>query len=317
MQGLAKTNAIAAVVHFVTALLIVFLYNHWPATHSRAYFKAYRMQVAGPLTLNICTTDGLQSGNYEDEAVNKPGQCTVDIAYQQPKDVVSVNLIYGVLAFFFFTAGAHLFYATDAFGLGHYSKALAQGWNPYRWFEYGVSASIMIVLIGLTIGVRDVGTLVALMTMNTSMQFTGYAVESALRQDTSQIVVRDTISIINSVGWTLFLGTWVILFYNFSTVVSDVGSKYKGLVQPNGQPIKVPSWVWFIILIQVFQFATFGFVSNKHMKAKFASDLGRGDSEYSYYGTEFAYIGLSYSAKLALAAGLGYGLLFRIKDCDA
>jgi hypothetical protein len=234
--------------------------------------------------------------------------------YQAPKSVVAINLIYGCIAFFLFTSAAHAFYASDAFGSGNYTRYIQEGWNPYRWFEYGTSATIMSILIGVSVGCRDIKTIIALAFMTMAMQFNGYTVESVLRAPLTKWS-KETITGSTVAGWTLFLGLWTILLYQFYVTVQDVNTLYSDVLDPDNKPVRVPSWIWFIIVAQLIQYALFGIIQSKQVTSSFrALDLG---TRYSYMSTEANYIQLSYIAKLSLAGGIGYGLLFRTRDCAA
>ncbi len=50
-----------------------------------------------------------------------------------------------------------------------YLYELGRERNPYRWLEYSLSASIMIVLIAMLTGISDVAALIALVGVNASM----------------------------------------------------------------------------------------------------------------------------------------------------
>jgi len=58
-----------------------------------------------------------------------------------------------------------------------YNQKLAKGMNPFRWYEYSLSSSLMIVLIALLFGVYDIGLLIAIFLLNASMNFFGLLME--------------------------------------------------------------------------------------------------------------------------------------------
>jgi hypothetical protein len=58
-----------------------------------------------------------------------------------------------------------------------YRDHLRRGINEARWWEYSVSASVMIVLIALVTGVSDVGAIVAIFGVNAAMIFFGLVME--------------------------------------------------------------------------------------------------------------------------------------------
>jgi len=58
-----------------------------------------------------------------------------------------------------------------------YEKNVERGTNPARWWEYSISASLMIVLIAMLAGVSDVIALVGLFGMNAAMIVFGLVME--------------------------------------------------------------------------------------------------------------------------------------------
>lgn len=78
---------------------------------------------------------------------------------------VSMALLIGL--FFALSALAHFAVAGPL--RASYELHLDSGRNPYRWLEYSLSASIMIVAVAQLTGVTDVAALVALVGLNASM----------------------------------------------------------------------------------------------------------------------------------------------------
>lgn len=72
-----------------------------------------------------------------------------------------------IAAFFLLSALAHFSVAGPRWK--SYRAQLLRGRNPYRWLEYSLSASIMIVLIAMLVGVDDIAALLALVGVNASM----------------------------------------------------------------------------------------------------------------------------------------------------
>ncbi|MCZ7534261.1 MAG: heliorhodopsin HeR [Acidimicrobiia bacterium] len=77
----------------------------------------------------------------------------------------------GVAAFLFLSALFHFIIASV--GAGRYRDQLARGQNQFRWIEYALSSSLMIVLIAMLPGITDVAALVALFGVNAGMIFFG------------------------------------------------------------------------------------------------------------------------------------------------
>lgn len=58
-----------------------------------------------------------------------------------------------------------------------YERCLAAGVNPFRWLEYSLSASVMVVLIAMLTGVADFVALGAIFAANAAMIFFGWLME--------------------------------------------------------------------------------------------------------------------------------------------
>jgi len=85
-----------------------------------------------------------------------------------------------VAAFLALAALDHLLVATPWL-VGRYERGLAAGRNLFRWAEYSLSASLMIVLIAMLTGITDVHALVALFGVNAAMIHFGWIVERTSR----------------------------------------------------------------------------------------------------------------------------------------
>jgi hypothetical protein len=80
-----------------------------------------------------------------------------------------------VSLFLFISAGAHFMISTVLYK--RYVKNLKKGMNPYRWAEYSLSASIMIVVIAMLTGMYDISSLIMIFSLNATMIFFGYVME--------------------------------------------------------------------------------------------------------------------------------------------
>ncbi len=78
-----------------------------------------------------------------------------------------LNFAWAIAAFFALSALAHLTVAGPRWD--SYKTQLLKCRNPYRWLEYSLSASIMIVLIAMLVGINDIAALLALVGVNASM----------------------------------------------------------------------------------------------------------------------------------------------------
>ena len=86
-----------------------------------------------------------------------------------------LRFAWAIAAFFALSAVAHLVVAWPAWE--SYQAQLAKNRNPYRWLEYSLSASIMIVLIAMLVGINDIAALIALVGVNAAMIGFGWVQE--------------------------------------------------------------------------------------------------------------------------------------------
>lgn len=81
-----------------------------------------------------------------------------------------------VSMFLFLSALAH-FIIVSPWGNKIYNRDLERGMNKFRWYEYALSSSLMIVLIALLFGVYDIGSLILIFFLNVSMNLFGLDME--------------------------------------------------------------------------------------------------------------------------------------------
>jgi len=155
-----------------------------------------------------------------------------------------------------------------------YNEHLKKGMNPYRWYEYAFSSSIMIVLIALFLGVWDFWSLVMIFVLNAMMIMFGYLME-VVNQKTEKT------------SWSAFiLGTisggtpWVVLYAYFIAAVRSTG-------------LNPPTFVYMILFIYFILFNIFAI--NMVLQYK-----GVGRWKDYLYGERF-YIILSFVAKTILS----------------
>lgn len=80
-----------------------------------------------------------------------------------------------VACFLLISAVAHFYLTT--IGYGRYVENLKKGMNPVRFYEYALSSSLMIVLIGMLIGLWDLGALILIFMLNATMNLFGIMME--------------------------------------------------------------------------------------------------------------------------------------------
>lgn len=80
-----------------------------------------------------------------------------------------------IAGFFFLSALAHLIIATIYNRT--YNANLLKGVNKARWWEYAISASVMMVAISLLVGIYDLGSLIMIFALTAVMNLLGLVME--------------------------------------------------------------------------------------------------------------------------------------------
>jgi hypothetical protein len=91
------------------------------------------------------------------------------------KTLFNVQLSWLIVAFFFLSAFFHLLIATIY--NRRYNRNLKLGINKARWIEYSLSASIMMVAIGLLVGIYDASSLLMIFALISIMNLMGLVME--------------------------------------------------------------------------------------------------------------------------------------------
>jgi hypothetical protein len=93
----------------------------------------------------------------------------------EPKLLYELRFGPAVAAFLLISAVAHFYLAT----IGHrkYVENLNRGMNPIRFYEYALSSSLMIVLIGMLAGLWDLGAIILIFGINAMMNLFGIMME--------------------------------------------------------------------------------------------------------------------------------------------
>jgi len=94
-----------------------------------------------------------------------------------PDPKIAAELLFGpaVAIFLLLSAVAHFFLATVGYKL--YVSNLKKGMNPVRFYEYALSSSVMIVLIGMLVGIYDLGAIILIFGINAMMNLFGIMME--------------------------------------------------------------------------------------------------------------------------------------------
>ncbi|MGA9532868.1 MAG: heliorhodopsin HeR [Anaerolineales bacterium] len=93
----------------------------------------------------------------------------------EPKLLYELRFGPAVAAFLLISAVAHFYLGT--IGYRGYVGNLKRGMNPVRFYEYALSSSLMIVLIGMLAGLWDLGAIILIFGLNATMNLFGIMME--------------------------------------------------------------------------------------------------------------------------------------------
>lgn len=183
-RGLRNFNLIMAFLHLIQGILMIVLSNDttYPVY---TYFLSFDIE---SLSLN-------------------------------PNPTLIYELLFGpaVAIFLLISAVAHFYLAT--IGYSRYVKNLEKGMNPVRFYEYALSSSWMIVLIGMLVGLWDLGALILIFSVNATMNLFGVMME--LHNQTTQ-----------KTNWTAFIYgcfagimPWIVITMYFVGAVNSGDAK--------------------------------------------------------------------------------------------
>jgi hypothetical protein len=197
----------------------------------------------------------------------------------RPEQIGEVPFAMFVSFFLFLSALAHFIIVMPKINQ-IYNRDLEKGINVFRWYEYALSSSLMIILIAMLFGVYDIGALIAIFVLNASMNLFGLMMEK-INQYTEKT------------DWSPFvfgsiagIGPWVVI------IMHALG---------NANPAEVP---WFVYAIIGSYFIFFNlFPINMILQY---NKIGRW-SDYLY--GERSYIILSLVAKSVLAWLVFFGVM--------
>lgn len=91
------------------------------------------------------------------------------------EQIAEVNLAWFVIIFFLMSSFAHLFISTVY--KQRYEENLKKGINKVRWFEYALSASVMMLAISFLSGIYDLASLIMIFGLDAIMNLLGLAME--------------------------------------------------------------------------------------------------------------------------------------------
>ena len=241
------------------------------ASSDRRYRRLRVANVAVGLVLAAEALAMLLLGNGLTLPVTASYLPTDPVAVQRaaPSEVLFTVSIGAVVAAFLLLAAADHLIVSAPRVRRWYEHNLDARSNYARWIEYSISASVMIVLIAMFVGIRDVAALLAIFAANSAMILFGLLMERQQKPGSADWGAFWFGSVIGAVPWI------AIAVYLF------------------GGPARPPTFVYAITVIELVLF--FSFALNMFVQYR---QVGRWRD---YVSGEVTYILLSLGAKSVLA----------------
>lgn len=236
-QQLKKINTIAGLLHLTSLLIVLVLSNDFSLPVTATY-------MTGP-----------------------PGT-----TFSEPINLININVSFMVALFLGLSAFFH-FYIVFGKNFKKYVHGLNNKINVFRWVEYSLSSSIMILLIAMISGISNYAALLAVFGVNLSMILFGWLQEKFTNPGDGQWLPF-------IFGCIAGVTPWIIVLIQ--------------LLSPGGPSgINPPGFVYGIVVSIFILFNSFALVQYLQYRAKGKwSDYLRGEK---------AYITLSFVAKSLLA----------------
>lgn len=236
-KSLRKLNIIAGCFHLVLAIIVLAISNDFSLPVTATY-------LAGP-----------------------PGSFFTDpVVLFNIRTGYAVALFLGLSSLFHFIVASSKFYPK-------YIKGLKNNINIFRWVEYSISSSLMILLIAQITGISNYGALIGIVGVNASMILFGWLQERYTKPGNGD--------------WLPFIFGCIAGIVPWLIVLISV------LAPGSPSDATPPGFVYGIIVSIFVLFNTFAYVQYKQYSAK--------GKWKDYIRGERAYIVLSFVAKAALA----------------
>ena len=255
LDGLQKYNFVLFVVHVILTVVFIF------------YFRKVNGSKTNP--------DGINLSLYEHVFDYDPTSKTFQAFNKESVKLQDWSISGLIITFFAITASFHLFYALNPGNV--YLNAVKNGNNYFRWIEYSVTATMMMVIIAALSGVKDLQNYFLLITNAFAMIWTGQWFEKSQGESRWVPIV---------VGFVLLMGAFQIILTSFNLRIQEA--------QDAG--FSLPGWLWMIVIVMFVFYASFGFVP--------IVQTIRGGPYRTY---EKAYLTLSLASKATLGILVGYG----------
>ena len=254
-----------------------------------ANFGAFALHLVLGIVLTVWYFMTTSTGTSTDSiptSLSRIVPCGVEqVCVKEDTEENSTLLITLMLTFVFFTAVIHLAYAVLP---QWYHGMLDRGNNWMRWVEYAISATILLVIIAISSGVRDTDAIMLFIFGCVAVMIAGDGVEKILSDTTSSAFKSGAQWSGTASSWIMLIGIIIVFGRSFTAQKEYL----KG---------DLPSFVPAVVALTIILYSSFGGVQLAQCFGVFKSFLQ----------VEMSYISLSFISKALLALLLASGLVAR------
>jgi hypothetical protein len=255
-------HRVAGVIHLIVGIVVVIMIATSTDTTTRAW-------------ANVSTrkSKAIADPDHEGPISNPP-------AYEEIPDGGSISVEGLTYSFFFLTALAHFLYTMNPTTLQNI--VVRDKRNSFRWVEYGITATLMILGISALSGITNRNSLVNIASATMFVMATGYLFEEFYSKESSKWLAPFPIIL----GFLVLAGVWWNIIEQFSTTI-DAANEVTDI------PEFVRGVIWFSLAL----FASFGVVPVLQMF-----------TNLDYSVIELIYVALSMISKVGLGLWLAIGI---------
>ena len=239
-----RLNAAAAVFHGALALVCVAMITTLPTGFELHFARMWSTNITFPPCFNTTSCGGV---DYKDRSVYDWLDCVrdnvtdwrkandaadIDVFQPQKERVWSLPVAWLLLAFECLTCCSHVWLVVDDVG---YQWRLNRMLQPWRWLEYSLTASIMLLMVLSLSKVEDMFLLTSLFVNSFFLNFVGgtlfellYYAERQLSETKTQTQTGGVQEWMRWMKWTAFAASWLA----YATNIWTIWDSYTAIVKP-------------------------------------------------------------------------------------
>jgi len=340
LKTLQNWNLACFVVHLVTCIIFVGLFfAEWSSTNDSSALKGIRTSTF--VTVPVFDSGALQN-SFSDLTVQQRQRMAETSGLKAVQRVAdsTLTLPFLIVAFSFITSMFHLWNWLDMktdkkFETGEYGQmVLGKACNYRRWLEYAITATVMVIIVALSFGLRELYALILIASVVPAIMYMGHLFEKSMHRWANKVRKNQGVEDGNSTGsytdqqdakFSTLLG-WVLLFVVFGVLMASLWNavqtvdEFRKELDERGDEETFSDFGDFKVLIilsgviiLVF-YMLFGLVQVIDFYKCSNSKTYLVDEQKRGCRNEIFYCGLSASSKVLLIVLLGWGLFGRSRN---